>query len=158
MAEDFKISTGSKEQQYLEIIPQIAALVDYETDEIANMGNLVAALKQQFNWFWVGFYLVKNEELVLGPFQGPIACTRIQKSKGVCGRAWANEKTIIVEDVNKFPGHIACSSQSQSEIVVPLFDKDVVTAVLDVDSENLASFDEIDQKYLEQIVQLLIKK
>lgn len=157
MAEEFQISTGSKEQQYQEIIPQIAALVDYETDKIANMGNLVAALKQQFNWFWIGFYLVKNEELVLGPFQGPIACTRIQKNKGVCGTAWANEKTIIVEDVNKFPGHIACSSQSQSEIVVPMFDRDVVTAVLDVDSESLSTFDEIDQKYLEQIVQLLVK-
>ena len=122
---------------------------------IANLANIAAGLKEQFNWFWVGFYLVKDEELVLGPFQGPVACTRIQKGRGVCGTSWAQAKTFIVEDVDAFPGHIACSSLSKSEIVVPLIKKDVVWGVLDVDSDTLAAFDEQDKLWLEKIINLL---
>lgn len=155
MAEDLQIIQGSKEEQYQSVIPQIRALVDGEPDLIANLANIAAALKEQFGWFWVGFYLVKNEELVLGPFQGPVACTRIRKGRGVCGTSWAQEKTIIVPDVEKFPGHIACSSLSRSEIVVPFFRNGQVAGVLDVDSAELDQFDETDKLFLEQIVQLI---
>ncbi|WP_304062465.1 GAF domain-containing protein [Pedobacter glucosidilyticus] len=155
MAEDLKIVKGRKEEQYQSIYPQIEALLRGETDVIANLANIAAALKEQFNWFWVGFYLVKDEELVLGPFQGPVACTRIQKGRGVCGTSWAQAKTLIVEDVDAFPGHIACSSLSKSEIVVPLIKKDVVWGVLDVDSDTLAAFDEQDKLWLEKIINLL---
>ena len=152
MAEDLHVITGSKQVQYEALIPQIVALTSYETDLIANLGNVAAALKEQFGWFWVGFYLVKENELVLGPFQGPVACTRIRKGKGVCGTSWEQAQTIIVPDVEKFPGHIACSSLSRSEIVVPLLRNGEVLGVLDVDSADYNQFDETDQKYLEQIV------
>lgn len=155
MAEDLKIATGTKPQQYEFLLPQIASLISYETDVTANLGNIAAALKEQFNWFWVGFYLVKNGELVLAPFQGPVACTRIKKGKGVCGTSWAQSKTLIIPDVAKFPGHIACSSLSKSEIVVPVIRNEEVIGVLDVDSESYDQFDETDQKYLEQIVALI---
>lgn len=155
MAEDLHIIQGSKSEQYKELIPQINALLTGETDTIANMANVCAALKEQFQWLWVGFYLVKNDELVLGPFQGPVACTRIQKGKGVCGNAWAQGKTLIVPDVEEFPGHIACSSKSRSEIVLPFFKDGEVIGVLDVDSTDLNTYDAIDQKYLEEILQLL---
>jgi L-methionine (R)-S-oxide reductase len=155
MAEDLKIAQGSKQEQYLELIPQIKALLDGEPDLVANLANTAAALKEQFGWFWVGFYLVKSDELVLGPFQGPVACTRIKKGRGVCGSSWAQAKTLIVPDVEKFPGHIACSSLSKSEIVVPLFLNGEVFGVLDVDSAELDQFDLTDQQYLEQIISLL---
>jgi L-methionine (R)-S-oxide reductase len=155
MAEDLKIVEGSKEELYQSIIPQIKGLLDGEPDLIANLANVAAALKEQFNWLWVGFYLVKKDELVLGPFQGPVACTRIKKGRGVCGAAWQNAATLIVPDVEKFPGHIACSSLSRSEIVVPLLNNNEVVGVLDVDSESLDSFDEIDKKYLEEIIQAI---
>lgn len=155
MAEELITITGNKEEQYASLLPQIAALVAHEQDLIANMANITAALKEQFGWFWIGFYLVKNEELVLGPFQGPIACTRIQKGRGVCGTSWAKEETIIVPDVEQFPGHIACSSLSRSEIVVPVFKDGAVAAILDVDSEALARFDETDKRWLEQLVSLI---
>jgi GAF domain-containing protein len=155
MAEDLKIAQGSKEAQYLELIPQIKALLDGEPDLVANLANIAAALKEQFGWFWVGFYLVKTDELVLGPFQGPVACTRIRKGRGVCGSSWAMAKTLIVPDVEKFLGHIACSSLSKSEIVVPLFLNREVFGVLDVDSSEFDQFDQTDQQYLEQIVSLL---
>lgn len=155
MAEDLQLATGTKDEQYNALIPQIKALLEGEPDLVANMANITAALKEQFNWLWVGFYLVKEEELVLGPFQGPIACTRIKKGRGVCGSSWAQVKTLIVADVEKFPGHIACSSLSRSEIVIPIIRGGNVKAVLDVDSDKLAAFDETDQFYLEQIVELL---
>jgi len=153
MAEDLIIiKTESKEQQYQSLVPQIEALLTGEEDVIANLANVAAALKEQFGWLWVGFYLVKGDELVLGPFQGPVACTRIKKGKGVCGKSWADEKTIVVEDVDLFPGHIACSSASRSEIVLPLFKDGAVAAVLDIDSAELSQFDEIDEKYLNQLI------
>jgi L-methionine (R)-S-oxide reductase len=156
MAEDLTITkSGTKEEQYLSLIPQIEALLFGEKDLVANLANVSAALKEQFNWFWVGFYLVKNEELVLGPFQGPVACTRIQKGRGVCGTSWANAETIVVPDVDAFPGHIACASASRSEIVLPLYQQGEIIGVLDVDSEYLAHFDEIDSIYLNKIVKLL---
>ena len=155
MAEDLEIIKGSKAEQYDSLLPQIESLVSYETDHIANLGNVVAALKEQFGWFWVGFYLVKGDELVLGPFQGPVACTRIKKGKGVCGNSWAEAKTLIVPDVDKFPGHIACSSLSKSEIVVPVISNGEVIGVLDVDSADYNSFDETDQEYLEKIVAII---
>lgn len=155
MAEDLKVAVGTKEEQFLGLLPQISALLEGERDLVANMANFVAALKEQFNFFWVGFYLVKDDELVLGPFQGPIACTRIRKGRGVCGTAWEKAETIVVPDVEKFPGHIACSSLSKSEIVVPVFKEGSVIAVLDVDSSELESFDEIDQRYLEAMVKLI---
>jgi GAF domain-containing protein len=145
----------NKENQYKSLIPQIQALIDGETNLVANLANITAALKTQFNWWWVGFYWVEENELILAPFQGPIACTRIQKGKGVCGTAWKEEKTIIVPDVTKFSGHIACSSFSKSEIVVPVFKNKIVIGVLDVDSDQLNCFDEIDQQYLEKIVSLI---
>lgn len=153
MAEDLSIATGTKEEQYKALLPQIKGLLEGETDLIANLANVAAALKEQFGWLWVGFYLVKNGELVLGPFQGPIACTRIKKGRGVCGSSWANRETLIVPDVEKFPGHIACSSLSRSEIVLPLFKGGEVVGVLDADSTALNTFDETDKKYLEQIIQ-----
>ncbi|MBC7629828.1 GAF domain-containing protein [Ferruginibacter sp.] len=158
MAEDLQIATGTKTEMYETIIPQIKALIDGEQDLIANLGNITAALKEQFGWFWVGFYLVKSfgsakdEELVLGPFQGPVACTRIKKGRGVCGSSWQQAQTLIVPDVAKFPGHIACSSLSVSEIVVPIIRNNQVIGVLDADSEKPDLFDETDKKYLEQIV------
>lgn len=155
MAEDLKITNGTKESQYSSLLPQVSALLSGESDMIANMANVSAALKEQFGFFWVGFYLVRGEELVLGPFQGPVACTRIKKGKGVCGTAWNNAESLIVPDVDAFPGHIACSSLSRSEIVVPLFKDNQVFAVLDVDSESLDAFDDTDRKYLEKLVALL---
>jgi L-methionine (R)-S-oxide reductase len=155
MAEDLKVIVGSKEEQYRSLLPQISALLNGEKDRVANMANFVAALKEQFNFFWVGFYLVQGDELVLGPFQGPVACTRIKKGRGVCGSAWLQEKTIIVPDVEKFPGHIACSSLSKSEIVIPIMCEGKVIGVLDVDSDQLESFDQIDQLYLEQMLVLI---
>ncbi len=152
MADDLKIAIGTKEEQYKILLPQINALTEGEHDLTANLANISAALKEQFGWLWVGFYLVKKDELVLGPFQGPVACTRIKKGRGVCGTAWANAETLIVDDVEKFPGHIACSSMSRSEIVVPIIMNNEVVAVLDADSELPAHFDETDKKYLEEIV------
>ena len=155
MAEDLNIVSGTKAEQYDSLIPQIKGLLEGEPDLVANLANVSAALKEQFDWLWVGFYLVKNDELVLGPFQGPVACTRIRKGKGVCGTSWAEAKTLVVPDVEKFPGHIACSSLSKSEIVIPLMRDNEVFGVLDVDSKEAASFDETDQHYLEKIVRLL---
>ncbi|PAW94099.1 diguanylate cyclase [Mucilaginibacter sp. MD40] len=156
MAEDLKIThSTNKEEQYQSLLPQIQGLLDGETDLVANLANIAAALKEQFKWFWVGFYLVKNNELVLGPFQGPVACTRIAKGRGVCGTAWDKAETLIVPDVEAFPGHIACSSLSKSEIVLPLFSHGEVIGVLDVDSEELDTFDEVDARYLKQVTQLI---
>ena len=156
MAEEININATTKEERYKELFPQIKALVQDENDAIANMANLCAALKYGMNFFWVGFYLVRQNELVLGPFQGPVACTRIQMSKGVCGAAWQEQKTIIVEDVDKFPGHIACSALSKSEIVLPVFNsRREIIAVLDIDSSELASFNETDAMYIEKLLQLL---
>lgn len=157
MSESIFISPNlSKEEKYLELLPQLKGLVETETDLIANMANVTAALKEVFQWWWVGFYLVKNNELVLGPFQGPIACTRIRFGKGVCGTAWKEEKSILVPNVDLFPGHIACSSASKSEIVVPLFNNEnKVMAVFDIDSEFLGVLDDCDVKYLEKIVKLI---
>lgn len=155
MAEDLIISNGNKAEQYEQLIPQLSALLEGETDLTANLANTAAALKEQFGWLWVGFYLVKNEELVLGPFQGPVACTRIKKGRGVCGSSWAEARTLVVPDVEQFPGHIACSSLSRSEIVVPLFRNTEVAGVLDADSAALNAFDETDRIYLEKIVQLI---
>ncbi len=156
MAEDLEIISGSKTENYQSIIPQIKALIDGEPDLIANLANIVAALKEQFGWFWVGFYMVKSEELVLAPFQGPVACTRIKKGRGVCGTSWAKAETLIVPDVEAFPGHIACSSLSKSEIVVPIIRHNNVIGVLDVDSSSLNSFDETDKKFLEEITDLIV--
>ncbi|TMI97027.1 MAG: GAF domain-containing protein [Bacteroidetes bacterium] len=155
MAEDLLITKGTKQEQYESLLPQIKALLEGEPDLIANLANITGALKEQFNWLWVGFYLVKNDELVLGPFQGPVACTRIKKGKGVCGTSWAKAQTLIVPDVEKFPGHIACSSLSRSEIVVPIIRNNKVIGVLDVDSIEQDQFDNIDQDYLEQIIELI---
>ena len=155
MAEDLAIVNGTKTENYQSIIPQIKALIDGEPDLIANLANIVAALKEQFGWFWIGFYLVKNDELVLAPFQGPVACSRIKKGRGVCGTSWANAETLIVPDVEAFPGHIACSSLSKSEIVVPVIRKNQVVAVIDVDSDKLNDFGETDKKYLEEIISLI---
>jgi GAF domain-containing protein len=156
MAEDLTIITSTdKAEQYQSLIPQIEGLLYGETDLVANLANVCAALKEQFKWFWVGFYLVKNGELVLGPFQGPVACTRIAKGKGVCGTAWEQGKTLLVPDVDAFPGHIACSSLSKSEIVLPLFANGEVVGVLDVDASEIDQFDETDAKYLEKIVKLI---
>ena len=156
MAEDLKIVAGSKEEKYVALIPQIRALTETESDLVANLANIAAALKEQFNWWWVGFYIVKNGELVVGPFQGPVACSRIRKGRGVCGTAWQNKETIIVPDVELFPGHIACSSYSKSEIVVPVIRNGIVVAVLDVDSELISDFDTTDQLFLEKIVSEIV--
>lgn len=156
MAEDLTITrTGTKEEQYQSLIPQIKALLAGEEDLVANLANVCAALKEQFGWFWVGFYLIKNDELVLGPFQGPVACTRIKKGKGVCGAAWQRAETLIVPDVDQFPGHIACASASKSEIVLPLYLRNEIIGVLDVDSEYLSHFDEVDGVYLNEILKFL---
>ena len=148
MAEDLIKISGTKEEQYKSLLPQIKGLIQGEPDLIANLANAVAALKETFGFFWVGFYIVKGEELVLGPFQGPVACTRISKGKGVCGTSWMNKETLLVPDVDAFPEHIACSSLSRSEIVVPLMSNGEVVAVLDVDSSELNDFDHTDSKYL----------
>lgn len=160
MAEDLSIIRGSKQEQYESLLPQIKGLLDGEQDITANMANIAAALKEQFGWLWVGFYIVrpvsgKDDELVLGPFQGPVACTRIRKGRGVCGTSWSEARTLIVPDVEQFPGHIACSSLSKSEIVVPLFHNGEVTGVLDADSVGYNEFDETDREYLEKITTLL---
>ena len=155
MAEDLTITTGSKAEQYQSLIPQIKALIEGEPDLVANLANIAAALKEQFGWFWVGFYIVKDSELVVGPFQGPVACTRIRKGRGVCGTAWEKAATIIVPDVEKFPGHIACSSLSKSEIVVPIIRNKHVVALLDADSNACDDFDTTDQQFLEAIVNLI---
>ena len=155
MAEELIIAKGGKEEKYKLLYSQAAAVVEGENDVIANMANLSAMIHSTFGFWWTGFYRVMNGELILGPFQGPMACTRIGYRKGVCGTAWAEEQTIIVDDVDKFPGHIACSSLSRSEIVVPVYNGTTITAVLDIDSRELATFDSIDQVWLERIVQLL---
>jgi GAF domain-containing protein len=156
MAEDLLISGITKEEKYQSLLPQIKALVDGESDLIANMANVCAALKFGLDFFWVGFYLVKESQLVLGPFQGPVACTRISNGKGVCGTSWKNNDVIIVEDVDKFPGHIACSSLSKSEIVLPIYNsKKEIVGVLDVDSETYSTFDKTDELYLKQILDLI---
>ena len=158
MAEDLNIVLGAKNDQYRSLIPQISSLLSGETDEIANMANVCAALKEQFDFFWVGFYMVKDNELVLGPFQGPVACTRIQKGKGVCGSSWDQEKILIVPDVDAFPGHIACSSASKSEIVIPIIRNGLVIGVFDVDSKELNSFDQSDAINLSMILELITFK
>ena len=155
MAEDLTITKGDKKAQYESLIPQIEALLRGENNLIANLGNIAAALKEQFNWLWVGFYWIIEDELVLAPFQGPVACTRIKKGRGVCGTSWEKEATIIVADVEKFPGHIACSSSSKSEIVLPVFKEGKIVGVLDLDSSELAQFDAVDQVYLEKILALI---
>ena len=160
MSEDLRIIAGSKAEQYESLLPQVKGLLDGETDLVANLANVVAALKEQFGWLWIGFYLVKpssqdEDELVLGPFQGPVACTRIKKGRGVCGTSWAEAKTLIVPDVEQFPGHIACSSLSKSEILVPVIKNNMVVAVLDADSSDYGEFNETDQQYLEQIIGLV---
>lgn len=156
MAENLVInSSADKQEKYNTLIPQLEGLVEGETDVIANLSNIAAALRQSMNFFWVGFYLVKGNQLVLGPFQGPIACTRIDFAKGVCGTAWRDKQTIIVKDVEKFPGHIACSSLSKSEIVLPAVKNGEVVLVLDVDSDVLNDFDEIDKSYLERVIELI---
>ncbi len=158
MAESlFMPENASKEEKYKTLIPQIAALLQGEPDEVANMANIAAVLKEAFQFFWCGFYVVKNGVLVLAPFQGPLACTRIAYGRGVCGTAWKNRETIIVPDVDQFPGHIACSSLSKSEIVVPVMRNGEVYAVLDVDSDEVNSFDEMDNYYLNKVAELLAK-
>ena len=155
MSENLIIKGDSKKELYENLLPQIQALVEGEADEIANMANISACLKDTFNFWWVGFYRVVNEELLLGPFQGPLACTRIRKGKGVCGTAWQKAETVIVPDVDEFPGHIACSSLTKSEIVVPVFKNGEVVAVLDIDSEKARNFDETDKEFLEKLVALI---
>lgn len=158
MAEQLIISpSASKEEKYKTLVPQIEALVFGEQDVVANLSNIAAALRQTMNFFWVGFYVVKANELVLGPFQGPIACTRIQYGKGVCGASWKEKKVILVPDVEEFPGHIACSSDSKSEIVLPAFKNSEVALVLDVDSEKLNDFDQTDERYLRQVMAIIEK-
>ena len=156
MSEEINISGTTKEEKYTSLLPQLKALVEGEEDVIANLANITAVIKQTFGFYWVGFYLVKNNQLVLGPFQGTLACTRIALGKGVCGTAWKEAKTILVDDVDKFPGHIACSSASKSEIVVPIFNRHKeVVAVLDVDDDVYASFNEMDKLHLEEIAALI---
>jgi L-methionine (R)-S-oxide reductase len=155
MSEDLTIVSGTKAERYASLLPQVRAVIEGEHDAVANLANIAAALKEQFGWLWVGFYLVKNGELVVGPFQGPVACTRIRKGRGVCGASWQEARTLIVPDVEAFPGHIACSSLSKSEIVVPLFYGGEVIGVLDVDSVALNEFDEEDQRWLEELVKAI---
>ena len=156
MTEELTIHNGSKAERYAELLPQIKAVIADEPDSIANMANIAAMLWQTFHWWWIGFYRVIDGELVLGPFQGPMACTRIRKGRGVCGTAWQEDQTQVVPDVDQFPGHIACSSASRSEIVVPIHDSQgQVTAVLDIDSAELGTFDDTDRLWLEQIAALL---
>lgn len=156
MAEELHIHATGKAERYKELLPQMEALIGNERDEVANMANMSAALRQAFGFFWVGFYRVKETELVLGPFQGPIACTRIRYGKGVCGTAWKERKTLIVPDVELFPGHIACNSASKSEIVVPFEKEGEVIGVLDIDSDKPAFFDETDAFYLQQMLRFLV--
>ena len=158
MAEHFTIPPHglSREEKYMMLIPQLQSLLEGEQDLIANMANLTAVIKSGFDHLWVGFYLVKDQELVLGPYQGPVACTRITYGKGVCGKAWENQQSIVVPDVNAFPGHIACSAASKSEIVIPGILKKKVIFVLDIDSDELNAFNEMDRQYLERIVNMLI--
>ncbi len=156
MAEELIVSTSTdKQERYATLVPQIQSLIEGETDVVANLSNIAAALKQTMDFFWVGFYLVKDNQLVLGPFQGPIACTRIQYGKGVCGASWKEKKVILVPDVEEFPGHIACSSASKSEIVLPAFKNGEVALVLDVDSDTLNDFDQSDKEALEQVMRLV---
>ena len=156
MAEELIIApTADKAERYATLVPQIESLVTGEPDLVANLSNIAAALRQTLNFFWVGFYLVKDDQLVLGPFQGPIACTRINFGKGVCGTAWKEKKTILVPDVEAFPGHIACSSASKSEIVLPAFKNGEVALVLDVDSDVLNDFDDTDQRELEKVMRII---
>ncbi|MCC2545845.1 GAF domain-containing protein [Hymenobacter sp. BT175] len=158
MAEELILDTTlTKAEKYRQLLPQIEALTTGEPDLVANLANTMGALKQAFNFFWVGTYLVKDEELVLGPFQGPIACTRIRLGKGVCGSSWQQAQTILVPDVEQFPGHIACSSDSKSEIVVPVLQDGRVVMVLDVDSDQLNDFDQHDQHYLEELARLMAR-
>ncbi|MBQ0056410.1 MAG: GAF domain-containing protein [Bacteroidales bacterium] len=157
MAEHLDIAQGTKAEKYATLFPQIEAVVSAEKDIIANMANVAAMIHETFGFWWTGFYRVIDNELVLGPFQGPLACTRIRKGKGVCGTAWAQEATQVVPDVDQFPGHIACSSASRSEIVVPVFSSSEVIAVLDIDSAELNTFDTIDQEWLEKIAALIAK-
>lgn len=163
MAEHLDIIEGTKDEKYRALLPQIAAVIDGEPDLIANMANVASMLHETFRFWWTGFYRVlpaptevTGESLVLGPFQGPLACVRIRKGRGVCGTAWAEERTVVVPDVEEFPGHIACSSASRSEIVVPLIHDGMVIGVLDIDSAELATFDDVDARYLEQIAALLM--
>lgn len=155
MSEQLIISGETKQERYEALLPQIKAVVEDEPDLIANMANVAAMLHETFGFWWTGFYRVEGEELVLGPFQGPMACTRIKKGRGVCGTAWAEAQTQVVPDVDQFPGHIACSSASRSEIVVPIFKEGEVIAVLDIDSAQLGTFDQTDRRYLEQVVKML---
>ncbi|MEM9392164.1 MAG: GAF domain-containing protein [Bacteroidota bacterium] len=156
MAEELIISSSAdKAEKYKNLLPQIEGLIHGESDMVANLANIAAALKQTMDFFWVGFYIVKGDELVLGPFQGPIACTRIKLGKGVCGTAWQRAETILVPNVDEFPGHIACSSESKSEIVIPVFAKSEVQMILDIDSDKVDDFDEVDRKYLELIIHKL---
>lgn len=158
MAEDLYISNGTKEERYVALLPQLKGLLSGETDEVANLANVAAALKETFGFFWVGFYRVVGDELVLGPFQGPVACMRIRKGRGVCGTAWQEARTLVVPDVDAFPGHIACSSLSRSEIVVPLMDgAGEVWGVLDIDSSELNTFDDVDARFLEEACRLLVR-
>jgi L-methionine (R)-S-oxide reductase len=152
MADQLFFESQDKLSRYAELRPQLEALIGSETDAVANMANLCAALKEAFGWFWIGFYIVRGQELILGPFQGPIACTRIQFAKGVCGTAWAEQKSQLVPDVEAFPGHIACSSLSKSELVVPIFKDEQVWGVLDIDSTKIADFDQTDQIEIEKLM------
>lgn len=160
MAEELVVTKdGGKEESYKLLLPQIEALIAPEDDLVANLANIASVLKMTFDFFWVGFYLVKDDELVLGPFQGPLACTRIRKGKGVCGTSWEQKATILVDDVDQFPNHIACSSDSKSEIVVPVFDHSgEVSIIIDIDSDQLADFDATDKKNLEQLAQIISNK
>lgn len=156
MEEELRIHATGKAERYKELLPQVEALIGGEKDEVANMANMAAALRQAFGFFWVGFYRVIGEELVLGPFQGPVACTRIRYGKGVCGTAWKEEKSQIVPDVDLFPGHIACNSASKSEIVIPFWKEGKIAGVLDIDSDQTGSFDETDAFYLQQMLRFLV--
>ena len=155
MAEHLVVEGQTKAERYASLLPQIKALIEDESNLVANLANISAALHEAFGFWWVGFYLVEGDELVLGPFQGPVACTRIGRGRGVCGTAWQKGQTVIVEDVEQFPGHIACSSASRSEIVVPMWKGNKVWGVLDIDSEKLATFDECDQEWLEKLCQMI---
>jgi GAF domain-containing protein len=156
MAEELIISTSTdKNERYATLLPQIKSLVDGETDIIANLSNIAAALKQSLNFFWVGFYIKKGNQLILGPFQGPVACTRIDFGKGVCGTSWKEKRTVLVPDVEKFPGHIACNAASKSEIVLPAFKNKDVMLVLDIDSDKLNDFDSVDQRALEELMRII---
>ena len=152
MAEQLFFTSTDKSTRYAELLPQLEALIGSEKDPVANMANISAALKAAFEWFWIGFYIVRGQELILGPFQGPIACTRIQFAKGVCGTAWAEQKSQLVPDVEAFAGHIACSSLSKSELVVPIFKDEQVWGVLDIDSTKIADFDQTDQIEIEKLM------